>query len=130
MEQALRLVELQIGPVTRDEAVAGATGTGAGPTAQAAESASPAVRDPGEVYESEVKSAITDAMLDYGPPLGIAADEWLTVAARDNSDRLAGGELSDNATITLRVRGRDLSAFRAGQITRDDARARVEVREF
>jgi hypothetical protein len=131
MEQALRLVELQVGPVTRDEAVAGATGTGAaGPTAQAAESASPAVRDPGEAYESEVKSAITDAMLDYGPPLGIAADEWLTVAARDNSDRLAGGELSDNATITLRVRGRDLSAFRAGQITRDDARARVEVREF
>jgi hypothetical protein len=88
------------------------------------------VRDLGEAYESEVKSALTDAMLDYGPPLGIAADDWLTVAARDNDDRLTGGELAASVTITLRVRGRDLTAFRAGQITRDAARARVEVREF
>jgi hypothetical protein len=126
MEQALRLVELQVGPAARDEDAPGA----ASPREGAGEGAGAAVRDPGEAYESEVKSALTDAMLDYGPPLGIAADDWLTVAARDNDDRLAGGELSDTVTITLQLRGRDLVAFRAGQITRDEARTRVEVREF
>jgi hypothetical protein len=125
MEQALRLVELQVGPVPRDEGVPGAPAREGGD-----EVPGPVVRDPGEAYEVEVKAALTDAMLDYGPPLGITADEWLTIAARDNENRLAGGELADNVTITLRVRGRDLAAFRAGQITRDEARARVEVREF
>jgi hypothetical protein len=126
MEQALRLVELRVGPVVREEGAPGA----APPREGVDEGAGAVVRDPGEAYESEVKSALMDAMLDYGPPLGIAADEWLTIAARDNDDRLAGGELADSVTITLRVRGRDLTAFRAGQITRDAARARVEVREF
>ena len=125
MEQALRLVELQVGPVPRDESVPGAPAREGGD-----EVPGPVARDPGEAYEVEVKAALTDAMLDYGPPLGITADEWLTIAARDVENRLAGGELADSVTITLRVRGRDLTAFRAGQITRDEARARVEVREF
>ena len=133
MEQALRLVELQVGPVPRDESPPRGSGAAAAdrlaPEA-GGEAATPVVQDPGAAYEAEVKSALVDAMLDYGPPLGIAADEWLTVAARDNEDRLAGGELADNVTITLRIKGRDLAAFRAGQITRDEARARVELREF
>jgi hypothetical protein len=132
MEQALRLVELQVGPVSREDATPAVTGAAGGQAAREGprEEASAVVQDPGAAYESEVKSALTDAMLDYGPPLAIAPDEWLTVAARDNEDRLGAGELADTVTITLRLRGRDLAAFRAGQITRDEARARVEVREF
>jgi len=132
MEQALRLVELQVGPVPREEGGTGASSASASgrPSREGVEIVDSVVQDPGAAYESEVKSSLIDAMLDYGPPLAIAADEWLTVAARDNEDRITGGELADSVTITLRLRGRDLAAFRAGQITRDEARARVEVREF
>ncbi len=55
----------------------------------------------------------------------------LHVAARAAGERLALGELRKPSTIMLRVRGRDLAAFRAGQLTREEARGRVEeVREF
>jgi len=127
MEQALRLVELQVGPVGGPSPVAGASSTD---QAAAVVAEPPAVvRDPGEVYETEVKAALIDAMLDYGAPLAIDADDWLTVAARDNDDRAVTSDLADTVTITLRLRGSDLAAFRAGRLTRDEARQRVEVKE-
>jgi hypothetical protein len=72
-------------------------------------------------------------MLDYSGPIGVGPDEWLTVAARDNEhrDRLMPGDASyDLMTIVLRVKGSDLASFRADRLTRDEARKRVEVREF
>jgi len=130
LEQALQLVELRVGPVgTRPQAPGG----GAPPEDAAASSAvvdaPAAARDPGEAYEREVTAALVDAMVDYSLPLTIGPDEWLTVAARDNDDRLVASELGDTVTITLRLRGSDLAAFRAGRLTRDEARQRVEVRE-
>ena len=97
--------------------------------AVAAERAAP---DPNEAYEAEVKQALIDAMVDYGPPLDIGADEWLTVAARDDtsSDRLLPGEVSETVTVILRIRGADLGQFRSGRLTRDEVRQRVEVKEF
>jgi hypothetical protein len=87
--------------------------------------------DPGRAYTSEVQSALIDAMLDFGPPIPVADGEWLTIAARDNDDsRLGGGDPYDVSTILLRIRGADLSAYRAKQITREDAVKRVEIREY
>lgn len=90
-----------------------------------------AIADPFAAYENAVKQALIDAMLDHSGPLDIGPDEWLTVGARDNEDRrLSFNNVYDLATIVLRIKGSDLAAFRAGRLTRDEARARVEIREF
>jgi hypothetical protein len=100
--------------------------------ARSSDTGTPAVLDdPGRAYTSEVQTALIDAMLDYGPPIPVAEGEWLTIAARDNDDsRLGGGDPYDVSTILLRIRGADLAAYRAKQITREDALKRVEVREY
>ena len=87
--------------------------------------------DPGLAYTNEVKAALVDAMLDYGAPIPIEDDQWLTIAARDDNDtRLGGGDPYDVSTIVLRISGADLAAFRAGKLTRDEALAKVEAREY
>ena len=65
-----------------------------------------------------------------GPTLGIASEEWLSVGVRRNEVRPRIGLDNNAQTYIARVRGGDLAAFRAGQITRDDAIKRVEVRVF
>jgi hypothetical protein len=87
--------------------------------------------DPFGAYEAAVKQALMDAMLNHSAPLEIGPDEWLTIAARDNEDRrLSPSNVYDLATIILSIKGSDLAAFRAGRLTREEARARVQVREF
>jgi hypothetical protein len=88
--------------------------------------------NPSEVYEKEVVDALIDAMFVHSHALGVAPDEWLTVAARDNEhrDRLMANDAYDLMTIVVRIKGSDLAAFRADRITREEARKRVEVREF
>ena len=87
--------------------------------------------DPGLAYTNEVKAALIEAMLEYGgASIPVAEQEWLTVAARDNESRLATGDRYDVSTIVLRVRGADLAAFRAGRLTKEEAVAKVEVREY
>jgi len=89
------------------------------------------IDDPGLAYTNEVKSALVDAMLDYGAPIPIRDDQWLTIAARDDNDsRLGGGDPYDVSTIMLRISGADLGAFRAGKLTREEALAKVEAREY
>jgi hypothetical protein len=57
--------------------------------------------------------------------------EWLTVAARDQDvSRLQPADPYDVSTILVRIKGADLAAFRAGQITREEARRRVELKEY
>lgn len=127
LERALRLVELQVGPLPASARRTGDQATG--PVAVATDLVE---SDPNQAYEAEVKQALIDAMIDYGPPLNIGADEWLTIAARDDtsSDRLLPGEVTDTVTVMLRVRGADLGQFRQGRLTRDEMRQRVEVKEF
>lgn len=88
-----------------------------------------AVDDPVAEYTAEVKRALVEAMLDHSASLTLGSDEWLTVAARD-AEALTPGDLRAPPTILLRIRGADLIAFRGGQLSRDEARKRVEVREF
>src|SRR5262245_12059112 len=89
-----------------------------------------AIEDPEARYTQEVKSALIDAMIENSGPLAIGTDEWLTVAARDNvpSNPLVP-DRADFSTLIIRVKGTDLAAYRAGRITLDDVRKKVEVRE-
>ena len=88
--------------------------------------------DPGLAYTQAVKTALVDAMLENSGSLAIGTDEWLTVAARDNSQGggFVASDPSDVITVVLRVKGSDIAAFRAGTLTADEVRQRVEVRAF
>jgi hypothetical protein len=153
--QAIKRIELQVGPVTggapgapsmarpqqRDTVTAASVDPvppqpEAAPAPPQPPAISPAdealITNPSEVYEREVVSALIDAMLDYSGSLAVGPEEWLTVAARDNEhrDRLMPNDAYDLMTIVLRVKGSDLAAFRGDRITKEEARKRVEVREF
>jgi len=87
---------------------------------------------PQERYTAEIKAALVEAMVESSSPLGLGADEWLTVAARDNvpRDPLLPGDNTDFSTLIFRVKGRDLAAFHTGRVALDEARQKVEVREY
>jgi hypothetical protein len=89
------------------------------------------VRDPNEAYTRAVKEALVDTMLESSGPLNLGPDEWLTVAARDNvpNDPLVPGDSTDLKSVIFKINGRDLAAFRSGQMTLDEARKRVKAEE-
>jgi hypothetical protein len=95
-----------------------------------------AMQDPNAInraYTELVQRELIDAMIDYSLPMTIPAEEYLTVAARDNMQRdsLAPPDPQEEiVTILLRIKGADLAAYRAGQIDRDQVRKRVQVQEF
>ena len=139
VEQALKRLELQVNPavVARSSApdVTGArnaTGSASATSAGKADLADdPVFADPNEAYRKEVIDALMDAMLAHSSSLGLGPNEWLTVAAKGNVDRprLAPAD-NDARTRIIRLRGSDLAAFLAGQLTREDALKRIEVRVF
>jgi hypothetical protein len=90
------------------------------------------LENPAEGYTREVKAALIDAMIEHSGPLNLGAEEWLTVAARDNvpRDPLIPGDATDFSTIIFRMKGSDLASFRAGKMTLEEARQKVEVREY
>ena len=165
VQQALRRVELQVGPTKvstsapapapsvaplrpNPRRAAGApasspdrpvTATSVAPApAQANDAAAAAPRaddqileNPNQAYRAEVLQALTDAMLDYSGPLEISNDQWITIAARGIQDRpRLGPPDNDVQTVILRVRGADLAAFLAKQISRDDVISRIDRRVF
>jgi hypothetical protein len=85
-------------------------------------------RDPNEQYTDAVKTALIDAMLDYN--FNVGSDEWLTVAARDAEGPMTPNEIYDASTLVFSAKGSDLAAFRAGRLSREEARKKVIVREF
>lgn len=135
MEELLRQLERTVvrpapGPAAVGAAAA-AGGSGQGqPSSEQVAQAQAFIDDPGLAYTNEVKAALVDAMIEYGAPIPIGDDQWLTVAARDNDESRLGGDPYDVATIILRIRGADLDAYRSGKLTRDEVQARVDVREY
>ena len=132
-ERILRDLELQL-EASRPQAgprrgVSAATVVAGAPPAPAP---ADVVNDPEDAYTREVKAALVEAMLESSGSLSLGAEEWLTVAARDNAPRdpLVPGDTVDFSTWVFRVKGSDLAAFRAGRISIDDARKKVEVREY
>jgi len=156
LQQALKRVELQVGPLTAAPLNAPvpastrvprlpnplASGSPASapdqPVGAAALSASPAAQpadkileNPNEAYREEVVQALADAMLDHGSALGIGDDEWLTIAARGiQAQPRLGAPDNDAQTVMIRLRGSDLSAFRANQISRDEVIKRMDRQVF
>lgn len=88
------------------------------------------VQDTGQRYRTAVKLALTDAMLDYSKNLDLKPDEWLSVAARGSESALLPGEVLQLTTVVLRVKGSDLADYLAGRLTKEQAREKVEVRQF
>jgi hypothetical protein len=121
LETALQRVELQ---VSTSEFGVGAQHQGV-PTVPAALEW---LKDPNGAYTTEVQGTLVDAMLEHSQALGLGADEWLTVAARDNKPPSRTGQGDDGVTITLRVKGSDLAAARAGRLTQEQVHGRVQVR--
>jgi hypothetical protein len=146
LDRTLQRIQRGIGPVPA-EAPERASAQGIGPGTVAAQSVDPGVAgappsvtpqvdqalliDPSEAYTEEVKAALIDAMIEYSGALVIGADEWLTVAAKDNepSNPFTQGD-PDVMTILLRIKGSDIAAFQARRVTLEEVRTRVEVREF
>jgi hypothetical protein len=136
LEQALRRVELQVNPGTLARSAtpqqsAGRTVTASAASTPAVAPADPVLVDPNEAYRTEVLQALKDAMLDHSSSLGIGPTEWLTIAAKGNDDRprLAPAD-TDSRTRIIRLRGSDLAAYLARQISREEALQRIEVRVF
>ena len=139
LQQALRRLELQVGPAVEVSSAGSAPVAGSArletgaPSIAADDTASPdpILTDPEGAYRAEIQRQIMEAMLLYSVPLGLSADDWLTVAARRHDERpLLAPADSDARTVIIRIRGGDLSAFQARQITKDDAIKRMEVRVF
>jgi hypothetical protein len=154
LDQAIRQLELQVAPfssaaesgrpaetgrrdprstvVTLPTPTPGAPAPAGGPPVVAGTSLAFETRDdPNGAYTSAVRDALIDAMLGYSQALSIGPDEWLTVAARDRGESgMSADDPFDVTTIQLRIKGADLLALHAGRLTPDDARKRVEVREY
>ena len=91
------------------------------------------VKDPSRAYTEAVTGALVDAMIDYSTPMAIPAEQWLTVAARDDEGRnsLAPQDpLEEVVTMIYRIKGSDLQLYRAGKIDRDEVRKRVQISQF
>jgi len=131
LQEAVQRLEQVVALASNDPSMAVPTqiGDNAQSNNPTVESGLASLPDPNDAYTTEVKNALIDAMLDHSTSIMIGNDEWVTIAARDNAGPLPG-EPYDVTTVVLRVKGSDLMAFRAGRITRDEARAKVEVREF
>jgi len=90
-------------------------------------------KDPNRAYTEAVTGALVDAMIDYSTPMAIPADQWLTVAARDDEGRnsLAPQDpLEEVVTMIYRIKGSDLQLYRAGKIDRVEVRKRVQISQF
>ncbi len=135
LEQALRRIELQVNPALLTRTTGGAERVSA--AAQPAGSplvgqpVDPILTNPDEAYRAEVTQALMDALLDHSASLGLEPADWLTIAARRNDERprLAPAD-TDARTFIIRLKGADLAAYLARQITREDALKRIEVRVF
>ena len=103
----------------------------AGRAVKAAES-TPAVR-PREIYQTEITSALVNAILDYPGSISVGAGEWLTVAARESviDRRAMSADPTDTAiTVILRIKGSDLQALRDRTLSREEGFKRVDVKHY
>jgi hypothetical protein len=141
-DRTLRRIQQQIGPTPAVEPGQGSTPGVSTVAAQtvtnqpvdpsaAADVDQLLLDDPNEAYTQEVRAALIDAMIENSGQLALGDNEWLTVAARDNSSSrpFMSGD-PDAVTLVLRVNGTDLSSFRAGRLTLEQMRARVQVTKF
>lgn len=126
LQQRMKAFETQIQPylVTAGKRSDRVTVTGAPVSAY--------VDDIQDAYAQEIRQSLTEAILDHGAPLNVGLDEWLTVAARASQGRMLvpGDSNAPGGTLILRIKGGDLKAVREGRLSKDEARKRVEVKQY
>jgi hypothetical protein len=110
-------------------------GTASGQAGQSPDGVKPALvgnrppDDPFAGYVRELKTTLAQIMMEYGTTLALGPDDWLHVAAREMSPKLMPGNPTD-ATITLRVKGSDLAAFKTGRLSREETARKIEIKEL
>jgi hypothetical protein len=134
VQQAMKRVELQVAPLGTSLVAAAPSGDVPDQSGHPPAGTSDPGMDQNQVnqaYRATISSALIDAMLEHSRGLSIAQNEWLTIAARSSDDRprLAPAD-PEGQTVLISVRGSDLTAFLGGQLSRDEALKRVEVRVF
>jgi hypothetical protein len=88
--------------------------------------------NPNIMYSDLVRLGLMDAMLDSSSVLTtLRSDQWLTVVAIP-VDVLVTNPYYRNTSrkLILSIKGEDLAAFRAGKITRDEAKQRIVDTRF
>ncbi|MGE5837108.1 MAG: hypothetical protein ACM4AI_21720 [Acidobacteriota bacterium] len=88
--------------------------------------------NPDAMYSDLVRLGLMDAMLDSSSVLqSLRNDQWLTVVAIP-VDVLVTNPYYRNTSrkLILSIKGEDLAAFRAGKITRDEAKQRIVDTRF
>jgi hypothetical protein len=135
-EEALKRLELQVGPMPALADARGAAGRSMIRTADSTPLPDPApvalgvLRDPSGAYRAAIKAALIDAMLEHSRGMNIQPDEWLTVAAHRGDSPLGPSEIVNSSTLVLRIKGSDLALYDADRTRKDEVRKRVETREF
>ena len=83
-----------------------------------------------ESWRNEVAATLIDAMIENTGSVTVKPDEVIVVAARAmlSSDRMP--DPGETRTIELTLKGSDLLAYRANQITLEEARQKVQKREY
>jgi hypothetical protein len=127
LDRAIRSLEDQIKAYNaRTKNVSRASNTMA---AVGSAGAAVAVDDPRVFYAAEMANALINAVLDHGTAAGVGANEWLTVAARESLDfRFMPDDPA--TTLILRVKGSDLAALGEKRLSREEARQRIEVKQY
>jgi hypothetical protein len=87
--------------------------------------------DPNKEYSDLVRLGLMDALIDSSSVLTLRDGQWLTVAAIP-VDVLVTNPMYRNTSrkLVLSIKGEDLAAFRAGKITRDEAKQRIIETRF
>jgi hypothetical protein len=140
LRQALERIELQLSPAPATSNVASPSASttrtvstqASAPALPASVANDPILANPNEAYRAAIRTALIEAMLEHTRGLNLAPNEWLTVAARSSDDRprVAPADPAEGQTNILSIRGSDLAAFLAGQITLQEAEQRVDIRVF
>ena len=132
--QALQTLQMLVVPAGQPASGTGSLAGGTTRTGAAAATTNdrtsvamnPILTDPQAVYRQAVAEAIIDAILDHSSGLRLEPKDWFTVAVRgtEEAGRLSPAD-SDSPTIQISVRGEDLIALLARQISREELRDRV-----
>jgi hypothetical protein len=121
--QALQQVSKTVGPTTPSRPALQDTP----PPGQVSAASAAPMPDPDAMYTDAVKDSLIDAMLDHSLPMNLAAEEWLTVAARASDGPLSPSGLSDSITIILQVKGSDLAVYHGDKSKREEILQRVKA---
>tara|TARA_B100001146_G_scaffold214484_1_gene215805 strand:- start:545 stop:844 length:300 start_codon:yes stop_codon:yes gene_type:complete len=74
-------------------------------------------------YAAQIAAEVTAVILDHSEAILLGADDWLVVAT------VASFSPNDTKTM-LKIRGSDLIALRARELSREDTIKRIETGEF